>query len=69
MKTQRITGSPEKLESLLEEFLMSGYFAELDGDELVVYYDQEAKKKKVKSTEKTKKWSKRERNFGYTRGN
>lgn len=71
MKTQRISGTPEKLEQLLEEYLMLGYFAEMDGEELVVYYGQPQKKSKKKNNkqgQKDERWSKRERNFGYTRG-
>lgn len=68
MKSQKISGTPEKLQQLLEEYRMIGYHAELVGEELVVYYGQVPKKsKKAKHNDKTEKWSKRERNFGYTR--
>jgi len=69
VKTQRIAGSPDKLVELMEEYLSIGYSAELDGDELVVYYGQAPKRQhKPKGNDKPEKWSKRERNFGFTRG-
>lgn len=70
MKTQRFRATPGRsLEEILEESLMLGYDAELDGDEVVVYLNPRAKKgKKPKRDDKAEKWSKRERNFGYTRG-
>lgn len=70
MKTQRISASPEKLKALLEEYRMIGYDAEIDGEELVVYYGKRAKKSKKKPVRQKsdEHWSKRERNFGYTRG-
>lgn len=68
MKSQRISGSPEKLRELLEEYRSIGYDAELDGDELVVYYGKRQSKKKGHKAQQSEKWSKRERNFGYTRG-
>lgn len=69
MKTQRISAAPEKLQQLLEEYIMLGYHAEIDGDELVVYYGVQQKGKKTgKEKQQAERWSKRERNFGYTRG-
>lgn len=69
MKTQRFGATPGRsLETILEECLMLGYDAELDGDEVVVYYGRQQKKTKRKPPQtKTEKWSKRERNYGYTR--
>lgn len=68
MKATRVRGTPEKLQQLLEEATMSGYQAEIDGDELVVYYGVQPKKKGKPRKENNERWSKRERNFGYTRG-
>lgn len=71
MKTQRFRATKARsLEVILEECLMLGYDAEIDGDEVVVYYGQRQKRSKHKpqQTGKVEKWSKRERNFGYTRG-
>lgn len=68
MKSKRIKASPEKLQDLLEEYQMLGIDAEIDGDELVVYYGVRQKKsKKPKNQAQAERWSKRERNFGYTR--
>jgi len=72
MNTQRFRVKP----GMLEEFLDLGYDAELDGDEVVVYLKPRSKKDKShKKANKIKaeagqkdRWSKRERNFGYTRG-
>jgi len=65
MNTQRFRVKP----GMLEELLDLGYDAELDGDEIVVYLKARVKKgKKPKRDDKAEKWSKRERNFGYTRG-
>lgn len=65
MRTQRFRVKP----GMLEELLDLGYDAELDGDEVVVYLKTRSKKsKKPKKGDKAEKWSKRERNFGYTRG-
>jgi hypothetical protein len=69
MKSQRVKGTPEKLQDLMDEAHMLGYDAELDGDELVIYYGQAPRKQhKPKVDKKPDQWSKRERNFGYTRG-
>jgi hypothetical protein len=68
MKTQRYTGTPEKLQDMLEEYLMIGYDAEIIENELIVYYGKRPVQQKSKPVnEKTERWSKRERNFGYTR--
>lgn len=70
MKTQRFRATPHStLQEVLEEVRMLGYDAEIDGDEVVVYYGKQIKKsKKQQKQEQTDRWSKRERNFGYTRG-
>lgn len=70
MKTQRFKATAHStLQEVLEECLMLGRDAEIDGDEVVVYLNPRAKKgKKPKRDDKAEKWSKRERNFGYTRG-
>lgn len=71
MKTQRFKATQHStLQEVLEECLMLGRDAEIDGDEVVVYLNPRTKKnKKPKRDDKAEKWSKRERNFGYTRGN
>lgn len=54
---------------MLDEYKTIGYKAEIVDDELLVYYGKMPRKqKKVRVDEKAEKWSKRERNFGYTRG-
>lgn len=71
MKTQRFRATATRsLQDILEECQMIGYDAEIDGDEVVVYYGQRPKKakKKAQQQQKPEQWSKRERNFGYTRG-
>lgn len=69
MKTQHIKVSPDKLAGLLDEYLMSGYNAEIDGDEIVIHPPKaRPKAKKPVGSPKVERWSKRERNFGYTRG-
>lgn len=69
MKKQYYKGSPDLLARLLEEATMLGYEAEIVGDELVTYYGkQHRKSKKEVEQEKAERWSKRERNYGYTRG-
>lgn len=77
MKTQRFRATKGRsLEDILEECQMLGYDAELDGDEVVVYLNPRSKKdkghkkaNKIKSEAGQREhWSKRERNFGYTRG-
>lgn len=69
MKTQYYKGTPEQLQSMLEEYLEIGYDAEIVDNELVVYYGKRPvkPKKQAHKDQKTEKWSKRERNFGYTR--
>jgi hypothetical protein len=72
MKTQRFRATEHStLEEVLEEVQQLGYDAEIDGDEVVVYLNprQRKSKRKPQQTGKAEKWSKRERNFGYTRGN
>lgn len=69
MKTMRYKGTPELLARWMEEYQMSGYDCYLDGDEIVIYYGKQPRKtKKQVEQEKAERWSKRERNFGYTRG-
>lgn len=69
MKTQRFRATPHStLQDVLEECRMLGYDAELDGDEVVVYYGKRPKKTKKSKVQDQDRWSKRERNFGYTRG-
>jgi hypothetical protein len=54
---------------MLDEYKTIGYRAEIVDDELLVYYGKMPRKqKKVRDAEQAERWSKRERNFGYTRG-
>lgn len=73
MKALYYKTTPEKLQSMLEEYSMIGYDAEIIDEELVVYYGSRPRKSKKNKKEEKKKqaerWSKRERNFGYTRPN
>lgn len=69
MKTMSYSGDRFPIDRLLEEFLMIGYEAEIVDNELLVYYGKQPRKtKKQVEQEKAERWSKRERNFGYTRG-
>ena len=69
MKTLRYHRNRYPIDRLLEEYLMSGYQAKIVDDELIVYYGKQPRKtKKQVAQEKAERWSKRERNYGYTRG-
>jgi len=68
VKAQRIAIKQRNPHDLLQEYLDLGYDAEIDGDEIVVYYGKQQGKKKAHKQQQSEKWSKRERNFGYTRG-
>lgn len=69
MKKMYYKASPDILSRLLEECHMIGYDAEIVDDEIIIYYGKQPRKtKKQVEQEKAERWSKRERNFGYTRG-
>lgn len=68
MKTLKYKGSRYPIARMLDEYKTIGYRAEIIDDELFVYYGKQARKYKTRRDEKAEKWSKRERNFGYTRG-
>lgn len=54
---------------MLGEYKTIGYTAEIVDDELIVYYGKMPRKvKRPRAQEKSEKWSKRERDYGYTRG-
>ena len=68
MKDQRIRVSEDKREDLLEEFITQGYHAAIVGEDVVVYGERpKPKPKKPTEPVKVERWSKRERNFGWTR--
>jgi hypothetical protein len=67
VKSQHINGSPETLKRLLEEYTMIGYNAEIIGDELIVHMTPPVKPRREHAKD-GERWSKRERNFGFTRG-
>ena len=66
----RYTGEEATLKRMLEEYRMIGYEAEIKDGELIVYLARQSKKAKkaAKAAAQPEKWSKREREFGYTRG-
>lgn len=70
MKSQRFRATPHStLQEVLEEVRSLGYDAEIEGDEVVVYLNpRNSKKAKKGQRQDQDRWSKRERNFGYTRG-
>ena len=69
MKALRYNFDPAVLKRMMEEYHTIGYQAEIVDDELIVYYGKQVRKtKKQVAAEKAERWSKRERNFGYTRG-
>lgn len=68
MKTLVYTGDKFPIKRMLEEYLMIGYQAKIVDDNLLVYYGKQPRKPKKARREDNDRWSKRERNFGYTRG-
>lgn len=69
MKTLRYSSDRYPIVRMLEEYRTIGFKAEIVDDELLVYYGKVARKsKKQVEQEKAERWSKRERNYGYTRG-
>ncbi len=68
MKVQRVVVDADKRQGVLEEYQMIGFYAEIVDNEIWVYPSKPAKAKKKPVDDKSERWSKRERNFGYTRG-
>jgi len=70
MKNLYYKGTPEHLESLAAEYKDAGFDTEINDGELTVFATKQHKRtKKQQRQEQAERWSKRERNFGYTRGN
>jgi len=71
MKNLYYKGTPEHLESLAAEYNDAGFETEIVEGELTVFAGKRPQpaKKKRQPKDDPERWSKRERNFGYTRGN
>jgi hypothetical protein len=67
MKTLEYSGSKWPIARMLDEYLTIGYDAKIVDDVLLVYYGKQPRKQK-RAVRDQEKWTKRERNFGYTRG-
>lgn len=68
MKTLKYSGNRYPIVRMLDEYKSIGYKAEIVDDELLVYYGKMPRKQKKVRDDKSEKWTKRERDFGYTRG-